>query len=223
MKKQDSKKKPVKAVPKKKTENSGQEVLQEFYVNLKKAVADTGLSSYAWAKKLGMDKQSISSIVRGNSDPKLSTAVRIARGARISLDSLVGISCSSSRGDSYERPPLEAAANEKNAEFISRVMKMREPDIDLLEGIAVLLEKCREKAMSKLIQAIKDKPVSGKPVAEGVKATPSLKDDIGGLEEDYSDDDDGLEDDDWDFEDDDFRFSDDDFGEDDDFDDDDDE
>jgi transcriptional regulator with XRE-family HTH domain len=206
-KKKTVKGKTRKAAARKTDKNSRLGVLGEFYSNLKKAVSDTGLSAYSLAKKLGVNDQSISNLLRGDRDPKLSTVIQIAKGMRVSVDDLAGISDRAIPAESSK--DLSLAAGE--IKFNGRAMKMYKPDIDLLEGIAVLLEKRREQAVLKLATAIRGKSGVRSLAARSGRLNPPaetgddewdalddpLKDDPEWLGDDEDDGDDDDDDDDF--------------------------
>jgi len=160
---------------KEKTIAVGTEVLNTFFANLQKALSDSGLSAYAYANKIGVDKMAVSNILQKRSDPKLSTVIRIAKGMNVSMDWLVGTvpfppspsvkpdnpsacACPSPCLPKSDKPPVsEVEIKKEHIDFIDKISKMHGSDIALLEAIAGILEDRRTRVMAKLLNAIKDK------------------------------------------------------------------
>jgi len=185
------------------TKNTNIEVLGEFTRNLEKAVSATGLTPYLLAKKLGLDKAAVKTLLQGDRDPRFSTVVKLVIGMHLSLDQLLGNTTSTTPSSSS---PVETATakivvtNEK-ADLISSITKMHESDVELLVAIAGVLEARRSRAVAKLLQAVQ-KSRSPKKVGKNTK--------IHNISDEF-DEDDFTEDEDDDFD----EY--DDFGEDDEF------
>jgi uncharacterized protein (UPF0335 family) len=232
MKKQTTKKAGIKTTREKRPDNSNLEVLREFYPNLKKAVADTGLSAYALAKKLGFDPQVISNLVRGDRDPKLSTVVRIVKGMQVSMDALLGLVPGKKSTVPESQPVLPAQSppsvsgttiKNGNIDLINQIARMPENDVELMKAIADVLTERRSHVMAKLLYAMQKSGKKGDLTAKTSELAGKLEaqEDLspGGCFDDDFDEDFG-EDDDLD-DTDDFDDFDDDDDDDDDFDDDD--
>lgn len=216
MKKQTIKK----PVSKKVAANSSLDVLRDFSSNLKKAVEGTGLSPYALAKNIGLDKMAIKSAMREGCDPKLSTVVRIANGMRLSMDALLG---KINKVDKPEPVP-EVKIKKEYTKFIDRVSKMREQDVELLDAIAAILDERRRRAVAKLLHAVQNEKSQDKSKSKDLSEKQKNKippkqaeddvfddDDIEDFfDDDYSDDDEYEIDDDYEDVDEDFDFEDDD-------------
>ena len=152
------------------TKNTNIEVLGEFTRNLEKAVSATGLTPYLLAKKLGLDKAAVKTLLQGDRDPRFSTVVKLVIGMHLSLDQLLGNTTSTTPSSSS---PVETATakivvtNEK-ADLISSITKMHESDVELLVAIAGVLEARRSRAVAKLLQAVR-KSRSPKKVGKNTK------------------------------------------------------
>ena len=123
-------------------------VLLEFSANLQKAVNDTGLTPYLLAKNLGLDKQAISRLLKGDRDPNLSTVVRIVKSMQISMDQLLGLT--------PVKPKAEVEIKKENLNLIDRISALHEQDVELLEAIVEVLEKRRARTMAKFLNAVRD-------------------------------------------------------------------
>jgi hypothetical protein len=219
---------------KKESVNQGLLILQEFSRNLQKAVSDTGLTPYALAKEIGLDKDSIKNVMSGDRDPKFSSVLRVIKGMRLSMDELIGNISVSKLTPAKPAPapapaPQEVEIKKGNIDFISRIVKMNEQDVELLEAIAHILDERRIRAIARLFNAVQDSSPSEKSEKKGglmakasemaKEATGALPDELeegfeDGFEDDDFDEDDDFEDDE-DFEDEDENFhEDDDFGDD---------
>jgi hypothetical protein len=230
----------------KQTENAGVEIPFEFYANLKKAVADTGISAWALEKKFGRHKQFLSNILRGDRDPKFSSIVRIVKGMRLSIDGLLGSGLQTEAAHPQSVSLAQAVSvpsgveiKKISADFAEKVAQMHENDVELLEAIAGILLERKSRVMARFLHAIQDtergnpagKAKTGRPAAKGTLSGGSdsgFRDRFGNGGRDGDTDTDSIEredfkdDDDFDFDDDDFELDDDD-DDDFDFDDDDDE
>ena len=138
--------------------NSNLVLLQEFSHNLQEAVSGTGLTPYALAKKIGLDNAAIKMAMSGEHDLKFSTAVRIAKGMRLSMDWLIV----NVLGDN---PPAinstsEVEIKQKNVDFINKISKMNDQDVELLMAIAGILDERRIRAVTKLLHAVQDEKLS---------------------------------------------------------------
>jgi len=138
---------------KKHTENPNVEVLNDFYYNLQRAVADTGLTPYALAMKIGFDKNYISRLMHGDRDPNFSTIVRFINGTHFSLDELLGKRKRSISSSKVE----EATTSASQALLIDKIKNTHEDDIEILDAIADILNKKRAHAVAKLVHAVKEK------------------------------------------------------------------
>jgi transcriptional regulator with XRE-family HTH domain len=145
---------------KNKITNPNLAVLQEFSLNLQKAVVDTGLTPYALSKKLGFDKDFIKNVIRGNRDPKFSTVLRITKGMQVSIDWLVGNVTEDNPVQS--KPVSEVEIKKENINFINKIAKMHDQDVELLEAIARILDERRVHAMARLLHAVRNPNSSGK-------------------------------------------------------------
>jgi transcriptional regulator with XRE-family HTH domain len=191
------------------------DVLHEFAANLQKAVNDTGLTPYVLAKKLGLDKQIISNLLRGGRDPKLSTVIHIIKKMQISADQLLGTTLKNKA--SQQKDVAEINVKKKNLSLIDKISVLNEQDIELLEAIVGVLEVRKARAASKFLSAVQDAKPSTKERGNQMANTTEKvmkSQTVGPTPDDDFDDDDGFEDDDFD--------DCDDFDEDDGFDDDDD-
>lgn len=121
-----------------------------FLTNLRQAIADRGITPYALAVKLGIDKSAVSGLFRGTPDPRLSTVLRIVKSMQISMDYLVKDIYTPFQQDNAPAPDIKNKTNslEKTAS------EMHNCDIELLEEIAVLLSERRERKVTKLIEAV---------------------------------------------------------------------
>jgi transcriptional regulator with XRE-family HTH domain len=191
---------------KNKIANPNLTVLQEFSLNLQKAVADMGLTPYALAKKLGFDTDTIKRVMRGNRDPKFSTVLRIAKGMQVSMDWLAG----NVSGDTPAsvKSTSEFEVKKENINFINKIAKMQDQDVELLEAIAHLLDERRFRAVTKLLHAVQNTNSSEKGKKDGLmtesadKVTPKINEslpdgdgfDNDGFWDDFEDDEDFDED-----------------------------
>jgi len=135
----------------KKTNNPNINILKKFSVNLHKAVMDTGLSPYALAKKINVDKDAIKNILQEGRDPKFSSVVKIVQGMQLSMDQLLG----NIKTDKVQSPPVQKVENKlKHFSLFEKLDNMHEQDIELLEIIAGVLNERRTRAMKNLLNAI---------------------------------------------------------------------
>jgi predicted transcriptional regulator len=189
--------------------------LHEFAFKLSEAVAETGLTPYGLAKNIGVDKQVISRLIKGNYDPKFSTVIRIVKSMNISMDGLLGI-CHSQNSVEPTQISEEVEVKTADIDFINSISKMHEQDIELLASIGEILNERRVQRMAKLVNAVLDvKQINKESLMIEAVATPKLSDDF--KEDDYDDYDDNDFDEDNDFDDEDYEDED---TDDDDFDDD---
>jgi len=210
--------------------NPNIDVIREFAANLQKAVDATGLTPYALAKKIGMDKDAIKNLLKGDRDPKFSTIIHLAKKMRVSLDQLLGVKPVKPKREIE----VEVEVKKENLNLISRISALHKQDVELLETIIGVLEARKARSMARFLNAVRDskQPMNntkenqitritekvGKPQTNGSSVDDDLDDDF---DDDLNDDEDF--DDDRDFDDNENPDSevDDDFDEDDDFDDDD--
>jgi transcriptional regulator with XRE-family HTH domain len=215
--------------------NPNIDVIREFAANLQKAVDATGLTPYALAKKIGMDKDAIKNLLKGDRDPKFSTIIHLAKKMRVSLDQLLGVKPVKPKRE------VEVEVKKENSNLISRISALHKQDVELLETIIGVLEARKARSMARFLNAVRDskQPMNNtkenkmtgitEKVGKSQTSGSSVDDDLD--DDDFDDDlnDDEGFDDDRDFDDnenpdsevdDDFD-DDDDFDEDDDFDDDD--
>ena len=134
---------------KNKLKKSNNSIFFEFSTNLQKAVTDTGLTPYALAKKIGVDRQAISRLLKGDRDPNLSTVIRIAKGMQVSMDQLLGLIPVKSTTKKVE-------IKKENLNLIDKISTLHEQDVELLEAIVDVLEKRRARTMAKFLNAIRD-------------------------------------------------------------------
>jgi DNA-binding XRE family transcriptional regulator len=149
------------------------EVLHDFTVNLQKAVADTGLSPYVLARKIGVNKDAIKNTIQEDRDPQFSTVVQIAKGMNLSLDQLLGNKFIESNPPP-SNPPPEVQIKKETINLIDRISKMHEQDIELLEAIAGILEGRRARVMAKFLNAVGE-PKPPKMKKEGIMARATKK------------------------------------------------
>jgi hypothetical protein len=213
---------------KKRTENAGVGSLQEFYANLKKAVADTGVSAWALEKKFGWHKQFLSNILRGDRDPRFPSIVRIVKSMHLSVDGLLGggfqtetVHPQSVPLDQTVSVPSGTEIKKISVGFAEKVAQMHENDVELLDAIAGILIERKSRAMARFLHAVQDTG-RGNPDGKGTlsggvdsgKPDGSFRDRFGNTREDGDTDSGECEyfddDDDFDFGDDDFKLDDDD-------------
>jgi transcriptional regulator with XRE-family HTH domain len=219
------------------SENAGVELLREFYINLKKAVSDTGISAGALAIKFGLPKQFISNILRGDHDPRFSTAVRIAKSMNLSVDGLLGNESQREAAPPQPVPfaqtvpvPSEVEVKNIHVSLAGKIAQMHENDVELLEAIASILIERKSRAMARFLCAVQDaerenpasKAKTGKSGGKGAlpgggdsgKPDDGRKDRFGNAcgdgDADFGEYEDFNDDDDFDFDDDDFELDDDD-------------
>jgi DNA-binding phage protein len=187
-----------KGLPKKiKVENDN---LREFYINLQKAISDTGLTCYALSKKLGLDRNAVRNAVKGSTEPRLSTIIRIVKGMQISLDGLLGNEVDVKPILPESSPPVSKVEVRKNdVKLIDKTNQLHERDLELLESIANILIDRRSLMMKKLLNAIQKVDQDKEDKKENFMIKPSEEhfgqDDT--FEEDiFEDDDENFEDDD---------------------------
>jgi DNA-binding XRE family transcriptional regulator len=202
---------------KKKIANSTLIDIQEFSHNLQKAVLATGLTPYTLAKKIGVNKDAIKNLTKGDRDPQFSTAISIVKGMQLSMDELLGIISGNTSIQSPPTPKIEIKKG--NINFIEKITRMNEQDVELLEAIAGVLDDRRVRAVTRLLHAVQGAELPNENEKEGFMAkAEKIKNPK--VTKPLSDFDDDFEDDEYE-EDEDFEV-DDDFDEDKDFEDDDD-
>ena len=177
--------------------NFSADILKDFLINFQKAVSDTGLTTYALAKKIGLDKAAIKNILQNKSDPRLSTAVCIAKWMGLSLDGLVGIA-----PPQLSPVPEIVELKKDNVSLINKINDMNDQDVELLDEIAGILIVRRTKRMAKLIKAVRDESTAVESSAdcdtEEFDDEYDLYDDCDFDDEYGFEDDDGYDDDtDW--------------------------
>jgi transcriptional regulator with XRE-family HTH domain len=169
--------------------------LRDFSLNLQKAVSGTGLSPYTLARNIGLDRAAIKNAMSGDCDPRLSTMIRIAKGMKLSLDSLVG-------GTPADKPIVKPASvpetevKKENIGFIDKIAKMHEQDVELLEKIACLLNERRISTMTKLFQAVQGSKLREENKKVSGESDDGFESDDFEHDEDFDDDDDYEDDDD---------------------------
>jgi predicted transcriptional regulator len=194
---------------KKKITNLNGTDIQVFSNNLQRSVLATGLTPYALAKNIGVDKDSIKNLMKGDRDPQFSTVISIVKGMRLSMDELLGIV------PALPAPKVEV--KKENINFIEKITKMNEQDVELLDSIAGVLDERRVRAVTRLLHAVQGTELPNKKEKEGLMAeaekitSKKVTKPLSGFDDaDFEDNED--------FEDDDYE-EDEDFGENDDFDD----
>jgi transcriptional regulator with XRE-family HTH domain len=210
---------------KKKNKNYDMTDIQKFSGNLQKAVAATGLTPYSLAKKIGVSKDTVRNIMKGDRDPQLSTVINIVKGMQLSMDKLLGL-VENIPAPFYPVPSV--GFQKENTNFIEKIRKMNEQDVELLEAIARILVERKNRAAVKLFHAIRGTELPGSNKNDGLivkteeiekPETPKSPSVPNGADVDDPDEDDKFYeydsfDDNDDFEDDDFEdddFEDDDF------------
>ena len=128
--------------------NNNNNILSEFSANLQKAVTNTGLTPYALAKKIGIDKQTISRLLKGDRDPNLTTVIRIAKDMRVSMDQLLGLTPAKAKA--------EVEVKKENLNLIDKISVLHEQDVELLEAIIGVLEKRRARTIAKFLNTVRD-------------------------------------------------------------------
>jgi DNA-binding XRE family transcriptional regulator len=211
---------------KKKIENSCMTDIHKFSHNLQKAVTATGLTPYVLAKKVGVNKDSIKNLMKGDRDPQFSTVISIVKGMQLSMDKLLGL-VEDTQAPFYPVPKV--GVTKENINFIEKITKMNEQDIELLGAIAGILNERRNRAVARLLHAVRGAKLPNKHEnddlmarAEELKNSKAVKplsfpdsvdfddlDDDDFDEEDNFDDNDDFDDEDFDDDDDDFDFEDD--------------
>jgi len=130
--------------------NSNIDVIRGFTANLQKAVDATGLTPYALAKKIGMDKDAIKNLLKGDRDPKFSTIIHLAKKMRISVDQLLGVKPAKPKSE------VEVEVKKENLNLISRISALHKQDVELLETIIGVLETRKARSMERFLNAVRD-------------------------------------------------------------------
>jgi len=138
----------------------GKDDLREFIDNLEKAIRDTGVTPYAWAKKVGVDTKTIYKVLRKDSNPVLSTIIRLVKGTELSLDKLLGLNTQPQPSQYQKTLPSSMhrlVMKKEDVGFFKKLGTMHEIDLELLKSIAVLLEERRARSVAQLLSAVKNR------------------------------------------------------------------
>ena len=191
--------------------NYVEKICQTLSKNLKKAVEATGKTPYTLSASFGFDKGLIGNLLKGNRDPKFSSLVRLAEAMKVSVDELMELPERKkeilAKGSVEYYPtqqekhtePSSIPVKEVILSLNQKIAEMSETDIELLCGIADLLEARRKKGVVKLLKAALEKNRSA--LAE----VSPLKEKLPLSRYDDEDETDEYEDPDWDEEDEDWE------------------
>jgi predicted transcriptional regulator len=146
-----------------KNEDISLKVIQTFCQNLRNIVSDSGLSPYALAVKAGFNKDAVRNVMSGSRDPRLSTVIQVVKGLNLSFDSLLNIDPDTVINSISLQQSLTALKITKNKiNLFNKIATVHEQDIELLEGIIDLLEKRKIRAMTNLLNTVRNKKLTKK-------------------------------------------------------------